>query len=243
MSERASERWLREQVVVDGSLPDEYESRVSKAMEILRREFSREIARIDAEEARFHACSEDAQDWAQLLVKMRVGQWTFEPHRWAALADVACGIDRRASATVPAEELAQMEARKDAAYLERNQVVAALAKVYPSGTSRTAIEGWSDDWHGCVYIDLPTGQVSWHYHDSQAGLFTGLPPYTKSWDGHSTEEKYQRLSSLQLTAPAPEGPTDELIQRIARRLVSLVLEEAAQLVRDRAALAAREKGE
>lgn len=92
--------------------------------------------------------------------------------------------------------LAAMEARKDAAYLERNQVVAALATVFPAGVARTAIEGWSEDWHGCVYIDLPTGQVSWHYHDSQAHLFAHLPPYAGTWDGHDTEEKYRRLAAL-----------------------------------------------
>ncbi len=93
-------------------------------------------------------------------------------------------------------QLARSEAEKNGAYLERNRVVAALAKCFPSGTARTAIEGWSEDWHGCVYIDLPTGQVSWHYHDSQAYLFADLPPYTKPWDGHSTEEKYARVAAL-----------------------------------------------
>lgn len=94
------------------------------------------------------------------------------------------------------QQLADMTARKDAAYLERNQAVAALAKCFPSGVARTAIEGWSEDWHGCVYIDLPTGQVSWHFHDSQADLFKDLPAYTKPWDGHTTEEKYARLAKL-----------------------------------------------
>lgn len=93
-------------------------------------------------------------------------------------------------------ELEQMRERKDAAYLERNQVVAALAKCFPSGVARTAIEGWSEDWHGCVYIDLPTGQASWHFHDSHAYLFDGLPPYTDTWDGHDTPEKYARLAKL-----------------------------------------------
>lgn len=93
-------------------------------------------------------------------------------------------------------ELEQMEARKDAAYLERNQVVAALAKCFHSGIKRTAIEGWSEDWHGCAYIDLPTGQASWHYHDSQAYLFEGLPEYLGIWDGHTTEEKYARIAKL-----------------------------------------------
>lgn len=97
-------------------------------------------------------------------------------------------------------DLTAMEARKDAAYLERNQVVAALAKCFPSGIARTAIEGWSEDWHGCVYIDLPTGQASWHFHDSHAYLFEGLPAYTKPWDEHDTPEKYRRLAALSSAA-------------------------------------------
>lgn len=92
--------------------------------------------------------------------------------------------------------LEEMTARKDVAYLERNQVVAALAKCFPSGIAKTAIDGWSEDWHQCVYIDLPTGQVSWHFHDSQAYLFDGLPAYQGAWDGHDTPEKYRRLGIL-----------------------------------------------
>ncbi len=94
------------------------------------------------------------------------------------------------------DDNARLRQRKDGAYLERNQVVAALARCFPSGIARTAIEGWHEEWHGCVYIDLPTGQVSWHYHDSHAHLFAGLPPYQGTWDGHSTEEKYRRLAAL-----------------------------------------------
>jgi hypothetical protein len=108
----------------------------------------------------------------------------------------------------PAQELnalAEMEARKDAAYLERNQVVAALAKCFPSGIAKTAIEGWSEDWHSCVYINLPTGQASWHYHDSQAYLFSDLPVYKGEWDGHTTEEKYARIARLK---PAQEPVMD-----------------------------------
>jgi hypothetical protein len=84
----------------------------------------------------------------------------------------------------------------DAAYAERNQLVAVLARLFPSGIRRTAIEGWSEDWHNCVYIDLPTGQASWHYHDREAALFADLPVYTKPWDGHTSEEKYRRLGAL-----------------------------------------------
>jgi len=126
-------------------------------------------------------------------------------------------------AALIAKVRAEMEARKDAAYLERNQVVAALAKCFPSGVARTAIEGWSEDWHGCVYIDLPTGQASWHFHDSQAYLFEGLPPYTGKWDGHDTPEKYRRLAALRPEKAqgeavawmpidfAPRGPENKIL--------------------------------
>ncbi|HYE20126.1 MAG TPA: hypothetical protein VEA69_16890 [Tepidisphaeraceae bacterium] len=97
--------------------------------------------------------------------------------------------------------------QKDGAYAERNQCVAliarlALANGWKAGTAKTAIEGWSDDWHGCVYIELPTGQVSWHFHDSQAWMFADLPPYAGAWDGHDTPEKYRRVNTA-LLSPAP----------------------------------------
>jgi len=104
-----------------------------------------------------------------------------------------------------------------AAYRERNQVVAALARLFPSGLARTDIPGWEPEWHGCVYIDLPTGQVSWHYHDDDAHLFNGLPAYTKPWDGHDTPEKYRRLAVLAAVTP--------LIRAAA-------LEEAAKVAED-----------
>lgn len=116
--------------------------------------------------------------------------------------------------------LDEMEKRKDGAYEERNRVVALLAALYPSKRCRTAIEGWSDDWHGCVYIETPEGQLSWHYHDSQASMFAHVPEGAASWDGHTTEEKYRRVGRLCVNAAPVERaaapqPTDEERQRLA----------------------------
>ncbi len=36
-----------------------------------------------------------------------------------------------------------------------------------------------------AYIELPTGQVSWH-----------MPQHPHTWDGHSTEEKYARIDAF-----------------------------------------------
>lgn len=85
----------------------------------------------------------------------------------------------------------------DKVYKERNTLVALLARVFPSGIKKTAIEGWDPEWHNCVYIELPCGsQCSWHYHDRDAYLFNDLPPYEKEWDGHTTENKYLNIEEL-----------------------------------------------
>ncbi len=85
---------------------------------------------------------------------------------------------------------------KDGAYFERNNLVAAIARLYPSGIRSTSIEGWDAEWHGCVYIDLPSGQISYHYHDSHAHLFADLPPYEKPWDGHDKDTVHKRLADV-----------------------------------------------
>lgn len=84
----------------------------------------------------------------------------------------------------------------DKAYTERNQLVRFLASVFPSGIKKTSIPGWSEEWHNCVYIDTPYGQMSWHFHDKDKRLFEHLPPYNKEWDGHTTEKKYILLEEL-----------------------------------------------
>ena len=94
------------------------------------------------------------------------------------------------------EERAAEYAKRKAAYTERNRLVALLTRLWPSGIAKTDIPGWQPQWHNCVYIDTPAGQLSWHYHDEDAGLFAHLPAYAKPWDGHSTEEKYERVGRL-----------------------------------------------
>lgn len=94
-----------------------------------------------------------------------------------------------------------MTEETDQAYTERNRLVAVLARLWPAGIKRTDIPGWDAEWHNCVYIDLPTGQVSWHYHDRDAHLFADLPAYSGEWDGHTTEEKYRRLAASMFRSP------------------------------------------
>jgi len=106
-----------------------------------------------------------------------------------------------------AAEVERLRQEKDGAYEERNRVVAAFARAavslgWPVAVTRTAIEGWSEDWHGCIYIVTPAGQASWHFHDSHAHLFADLPRGAMAWDGHTTPEKYERLHGMRLAENA-----------------------------------------
>lgn len=121
-------------------------------------------------------------------------------------------------------ELDALRQTKDGAYTERNQVVAALSKLFPAHLARTAIEGWDPEWHWCVYIMLPTGQVSWHLHESHRPLFAHLSDGPAIWDGHTTEEKYARLAALSpgsvsLPEEQEEPPTRPQVGALRKCLV------------------------
>lgn len=76
----------------------------------------------------------------------------------------------------------------DSVYRERMHLVAPLAAAFPS-----YINTEDEDWP-VVLIELPTGQVSWHFGKADWDLFDHIPIGSPIvWDGHDTEEKYRRL--------------------------------------------------
>lgn len=90
--------------------------------------------------------------------------------------------------------------QKDAAYAERNKCVALVARMAIAmglaaglGRHEESDQSWDDDWRNIVFINLPSGQVSWHIHDSDLPMFEFLGQYDGQWDGHTTEEKYSRV--------------------------------------------------
>ncbi len=110
-----------------------------------------------------------------------------------------------------------MKDPKDQAYWERNQLVSALSKLYPSFLDKHPEKDkeWETDWRTIVYIYVPTPQeqvdynhvrlddgkwyyqLSWHIHDFDVPLFDHLKyNHPRPWDGHSTEEKYKRLRNF-----------------------------------------------
>jgi hypothetical protein len=129
----------------------------------------------------------------------------FVPDYRAMATGVAALLEAERGAHAPngvgEAEAQRLEAirRKDAAYTERNQCVALLAALFPSSLERhpDSDTTWDDDWRWIVYIDLPTGQVSWHLHDSHLAIFHHVPRFQgRAWDGHTTEEKYKRVAAV-----------------------------------------------
>jgi len=97
----------------------------------------------------------------------------------------------------------ELEGVKNNAYWERNQLVAALSKLFPASLERhpDSDTAWENDWRWIVMINLPTGQASWHIYDSELPNFNHLHREAEnyhSWDGHTTEEKYKRLYAISI---------------------------------------------
>lgn len=85
----------------------------------------------------------------------------------------------------------------DSVYRERNQIAAGLAHLVmvAGGNAWIGHDPSEPDWP-VLFIELPTGQVSWHFAPTDVDLLEGIPTSERPWDGHTTEEKYQRLQAL-----------------------------------------------
>ena len=83
----------------------------------------------------------------------------------------------------------------DDAYFDRNQAVMALAKMAMQSGYRVGLKKDPDEpeWP-VLMIDLPTGQVGWHLPVNE--VRGDWPEYDKEWDGHSLEDKRQRIMSF-----------------------------------------------
>jgi len=93
----------------------------------------------------------------------------------------------------------RIEEEKNAAYTERNMCVALIARLAEMLGYKVGIKVDPNEeagWQHIIFIDLPNGQLSWHIHDSELENFPGLPEYIAAWDGHTTEEKYQRIAAF-----------------------------------------------
>ena len=84
------------------------------------------------------------------------------------------------------------ESTPDEAYLDRNLAVQVMAKMAQELHYRVGVKDEKTDWP-ILYVDLPTGQVSWHIPKKE--LMGDLPIYEGKWDGHDLGTKRNRLKA------------------------------------------------
>lgn len=126
--------------------------------------------------------------------------------------------------TMPFNEWEQLNKGKETAYWERNQLVAALSKLFPSHLAKHPENDkeWGGDWRNIVVVNIPKQtersdlvyhtdgkdrgypfkeyyQLTWHIHDFDLPMFDHLKlDWGHQWDGHSTEDKYHAIRTLQV---------------------------------------------
>ena len=114
----------------------------------------------------------------------------------------------QAEGTAAIERARTLESQKNVAYAERDRLVCALSKLFPSHLQRhpESDTTWDNDWRWIVCIHAPTGPMTWHIHDSEFEWFKHLRIMRQHWDGHTTDEKYGRLEKMPiLTVPWPDN--------------------------------------
>jgi hypothetical protein len=148
------------------------------------------------------------------------GTWT------AAAIPAAVLIGRRLrhleDQTMPSYEdtydrIAALTAERDGAYRERAHLLAWLATHYPA-IMVPALDLPEAGWW-LLYITAPTGQLSWHISPRDAGLLAHVqrvePDDPRAqWDGHTTEQKYDRIRQL----PARAETERDSVKRVGPAL-------------------------
>ncbi len=76
------------------------------------------------------------------------------------------------------------------AYVDRNLAVQVLAVLARQLGYQTGIRNREDEWP-ILYVELPSGQVSWHIPKAEIVAF--FPGYPCEWDGHNLKEKRERM--------------------------------------------------
>jgi hypothetical protein len=122
--------------------------------------------------------------------------------------------DRRTASTITDAELDELYNGLDGAYRERAHLVAYLAALYPAHIGRT--DPNAPDWPVLI-IETPAGQMSWHFAERDLDLVGRVQPTGPEhsrWDGHSTEEKYERLRALTAAPRTAEATLTRVLTAI-----------------------------
>lgn len=100
----------------------------------------------------------------------------------------------------------------------KQEAISTPSKIYPSWIGWHKEKDWDNDWRNIIYIKIPihsfnyiqqfeiprNEQLSWHIHKDDLIYFQHLKPGLEEWDGHTTDEKYERLFSLRVDKSEPK---------------------------------------
>lgn len=118
---------------------------------------------------------------------------------------------------------ALLQAKMKELYVDRNLIVALLLRMCASNRWRVGTMPASDAMNGfsrVAVIDSPEGQLSWHFPDSEQGLFDTLDKvfgaFPEPWDGHTTEQKFERIRKI--IAKIDEINTHMLGEKVAAKV-------------------------
>lgn len=116
-----------------------------------------------------------------------------------------------------------VEQERDGAYRERAHLLAWLATLYaPNAVLAPALDlDDEDDWH-LLFLTVAGRQLSWHISPRDMDLLKHVERVDfadprAAWDGHTTEEKYQRIRTMPWgemravvqTTPTPTQPEEQ----------------------------------
>jgi hypothetical protein len=122
--------------------------------------------------------------------------------------------DRKTATTITDADLDELYNALDGAYRERAHLVAHLAALYPAHIGHT--DPNAPDWPVLI-IETPAGQMSWHFAERDLDLVGHVQPTEaehRGWDGHSTEEKYERLRALTVAPRTAEDAAARVLAAI-----------------------------
>jgi hypothetical protein len=108
-------------------------------------------------------------------------------------------------------ELTKTAGERNVAYRECAHLVALIAAIYPSCWNTDP--GWPD-WR-IIYVDSPAGQLSWHISAAALVLFPHVMHNPAAvWDGHTTDQKYQRVTDIRTFIDAQHRGEEAKTHRI-----------------------------
>ena len=95
-------------------------------------------------------------------------------------------------------QITDLTAERDGAYRERAQLLALLAAMTRRPVIAPAPDVDEDGWQ-ILYLTIGGRQATWHIHPRDAELFSHVEQAGPNdpraiWDGHSTEQKYERIA-------------------------------------------------